>query len=343
MSIKMSSLADHGRGYTMPEGRSKRRRRHRVLVTESPLDGAGGLPASMRPLVGTCAGEMVFADGGVQGGPAAPPNACAEYAGPQRRLLAARDIRRGEVVLSEAPVLRWVDPSCAGCVCGWCMRWLQEGGPEQLQQCSGGCGGRVGWCSDECAAAHQASHGPVCALLGHAAAAGPRAEDDSAEAEGAGALPQSAFQQCGAHRCRCLYSNLHLSPLPAAADERDEHAQAVDLLVSLAVGIAGLRIGVGPDAAQTALAQWTESVPLDMVERQTAAAASARLVAALKVNTHRTPHADRSMARMQHAHCWQGRSWHGQAQLLAAEAGQIALPGVAIWPAAGSCCRFIDR
>eukprot|EP01052_Picozoa_sp_SAG31_P021541 SAG31_NODE_1672_length_7564_cov_10.193704_3_plen_63_part_00 len=57
---------------------------------------AGGLPMAMRPLVGTCAVEMEL--GGMEDGPAASDStSTSEYSGPQRRLVAARSIARGQV------------------------------------------------------------------------------------------------------------------------------------------------------------------------------------------------------------------------------------------------------
>jgi hypothetical protein len=167
-------------------GHTGKRARRRVHVSESPFESvpnssntseqqhllpaemqnAAGLPPEMRRPVSACSVAMVYTADATAYARATDRRA---YAGSQRRLVAARDIAPGEVVLAEAPSLRWVDSSCARTVCGWCMRCV-EGDPAggKLQRCAGACAGRVRWCSAECAAAHRPTHAPVCVLIGHA-------------------------------------------------------------------------------------------------------------------------------------------------------------------------------
>eukprot|EP01052_Picozoa_sp_SAG31_P021540 SAG31_NODE_1672_length_7564_cov_10.193704_2_plen_249_part_00 len=166
-------------------------------------------------------------------------------------------------------MLRWVDPSCAESVCAWCMRCLPDVTAANVNnatrnaphRCQGGCDGRISWCSKACATAHAPSHEPVCHMLGYATN-----------------LPNSTNGVVKAHRSR--------EEGGANGDENEwsrEEARAVDLLVSLGIGILGLRIGHGPLAAQTAVSQWSQSIPLDDIECATAAAAAARVQAALRL------------------------------------------------------------
>jgi hypothetical protein len=68
----------------------------------------------------------------------------------------------GEVLARETPALRWVDPSQSSHVCGWCLAYSAEPLPHP---CPGGCGARVGWCSEACRERAAPSHRCVCPLL----------------------------------------------------------------------------------------------------------------------------------------------------------------------------------
>ena len=69
---------------------------------------------------------------------AAWPVAEVELPGRGRGLVAARDIRAGETVLSEDPLLLFVQPAFADSVCAQCLRMLA---PGATLGCASGCGG----------------------------------------------------------------------------------------------------------------------------------------------------------------------------------------------------------
>ena len=183
------------------------------------MQNAAGLPPEMRRPVSACSVAMVYTADATAYARATDRRA---YAGSQRRLVAARDIAPGEVVLAETPSLRWVDASCARTVCGWCMRCV-EGDPAggKLHSCAGSCAGRVRWCSAECAAAHRPTHAPVCVLIGHAMPGGALQRRDTTKRRDA-KKPKQTRQ-------------------PRQSAAAAERAHALDTLLGLAIGVGGLR------------------------------------------------------------------------------------------------------
>ena len=185
--------------------------------------------------------------------------------------MTSRDVEAGETLLSELPLMRWVDLGFHERVCAWCMRCGIEGSrgsdggdtqPLKLRlQCSG-CAGRVRWCSERCAAEHAAEHTIACPIIA-ATSAGtnsnnslislknrpPRNSDDiiviTPRVTKVRGLGEDFPDFVG------IEAMDDVSGPGDGASEDEIEERDVDALIGLASNLAAIRVGPGSTAAAT--------------------------------------------------------------------------------------------